>query len=55
MSSLQNDKLAWGMSMTWLMRRGEFLRCKEHEDNEKVKKCFRRSDGSLEKEGIKNA
>ena len=28
MSSLQDDKMAWGMSMTWLMRRRELLRCR---------------------------
>jgi hypothetical protein len=41
MSSLQDDKATWGMSRTWLMGRREFLKHKEHEDEEaKVKSPF---------------
>ena len=55
MSSLQDDKMAWGISMAWLMRGRDFLRCREHEDNEKVQTCLRISDGSLEQAAINNS
>jgi hypothetical protein len=55
MSSLQDDKETWGMSRSWLFGRRAFLRGKEHDDDDKVQVCLRKSDGILEHEIIKKA